>query len=380
MGLDDAPLWDGMTPESFLSDAGVIYETNLRFNTLQTDAQWNRDFGFLADRVPVLVNDWDLHLEKAEDCQALPQDPGTLERAIQSGLDYFDRHHISWTLSTYAPGKLISDYRHYFATTLANGLPCGSAAGMGTLVQYHLIKVPLRGLVTTSLNATFVLARGAGAQAYGPILGDEEVDGQGALPVKLSNISVQIVDSHGVARFAPLLHVGAGWSFVNFVVPSEASKGPAKVSVLRSDGSKTESHILIGDISPALLTGDGIGWGPVIGIATQTPPIGPTRSFSTYQCGKNDCTTVPIPLARSVSTTVRLLGTGFRNTPTGSSITVEIGRVAVPVLSFGPAEGPGADQITVRLPPALRGKGETDLMLTVSGRPANVVRINCGSL
>ena len=160
MGLDDAPLFGGLTPDYLIAGAGIVYETSPRFSALKTDAQHDSSFGFLADRAPVLVNDWDLNLEKREDCLALPRDPGTVEHLIESGLDYFDRRHISWTISAFAPGKLITDYRNFYATTLDNGLPCGSHAGMGLLVQYKLLAVAARGLVTTCLNATFMLARG----------------------------------------------------------------------------------------------------------------------------------------------------------------------------------------------------------------------------
>ena len=378
-GLDDELLWEGLTPEFFIAGANIVYEADPRFNAVTAGAQRDRYFGFLAGRVPVLVNDWDLNLNKREDCLALPQDPGAVERLIESGLEYFDRRGISWTISAFAPGKLITDYRHFYATTLDNGLPCGSSAGMGLLVQYHLIEVAARGLVTTCLNATFVLARGGVAQTYGPILSDAESDGRGALPTKLANISVQITDSRGVAQLAPLLHVGAGWSFVNFIVPPQTAKGPARVALVRSDRSKAESKVLIDDVSPALLTGAGVGWGPVIGEAMQTPAAGAARVFATYQCGKAACTTVPIVLSEGVSTTVRLLGTGFRNTAAIPSLTAEIGGVAVPVLSFGPSTDPGADQVTLSLPPTLRGAGETDVMLTVDGHRSNVARINVRS-
>src|SRR5207244_11119457 len=113
MGLDEAPLFQGLTPEFFITGAGIVYETKPRFSAVKTDAQRDSYFGFLANRVPVLANDWDLNLEKPEDCAALPKDPSTVERLIESGLEYFDRRHISWTISAFAPGKLISDYRHF---------------------------------------------------------------------------------------------------------------------------------------------------------------------------------------------------------------------------------------------------------------------------
>lgn len=400
-GLDDAPLLRGLTPEFLVADPGIVYETTPRFRDLRAEALHDNHFEFLADRVPILVNGWDLGLDKREECRAIPKDPDTVEHLVEADLDYFDERNISWTVSSFTPGKLITDYRYFYTTKLDNGLPCGSYAGMGMVVQFHLFGSALRGLVTvTCSNAMFVLARGGIAQSYGPVLSDREGDGHGTLPTKLENISVRITDSHGAARLAPLLHVGGGWSFVNFIVPAQTTTGPAEVAVVRTDGSTAVSRVVIDDLSPALLTGAGDGRGAVVGEATQTPgrartsesellgwrprqaPSSPVRShtFASYRCGSTGCATVPIPLAYGVSTTVRLLGTGFRNAGSIHDIRVEVGGIAVPILSFGPSSDPGVDQVTLSLPPAFRSLGETDLMLSVGQRHANVVRINCGSI
>jgi hypothetical protein len=52
--------------------------------------------------------------------------------------------------------------------------------------------------------------------------------------------------------------------------------------------------------------------------------------------------------------------------------------VRVPVVSYGPGKFPGEDLLTIEIPDALRGLGETDLIGHVNGRPANAVRIYLG--
>jgi hypothetical protein len=48
------------------------------------------------------------------------------------------------------------------------------------------------------------------------------------------------------------------------------------------------------------------------------------------------------------------------------------------VVSYGPADYPGVDFLTIEIPDTLRGLGETDLISHVNGRPSNAVRIYLG--
>ena len=71
-----------------------------------------------------------------------------------------------------------------------------------------------------------------------------------------------------------------------------------------------------------------------------------------------------------------LYGTGIRNASDLSDVTVKINGTPVEVMFAGAQEQyVGLDQVNVRLPATLRGAGEVDLQLTVSGKPANTVRI-----
>jgi hypothetical protein len=117
----------------------------------------------------------------------------------------------------------------------------------------------------------------------------------------------------------------------------------------------------------------------VVGFVTQNLAGGTARSLPIYQCGKDFCKTLPVPVLRDVATTVRLVGTGFRNLPASQKPHVEIAGMPIPVLSFGPATEPGTDQVIVRIPSALRGFGEAELTLKAGGRIANVARIRLGT-
>src|SRR5262249_61061491 len=74
-----------------------------------------------------------------------------------------------------------------------------------------------------------------------------------------------------------------------------------------------------------------------------------------------------------------LYGTGVRHRRSLEAVKVRIGGVEAPVLYAG-AQGAytGLDQINVALPQNLSGRGELDVLLTVDGYAANIVRINTG--
>jgi uncharacterized protein (TIGR03437 family) len=105
----------------------------------------------------------------------------------------------------------------------------------------------------------------------------------------------------------------------------------------------------------------------------------PNNSFPTWECEQRSCRAVPIPLSPGATTTVRLLGSGFRYAGEHPDVRATVGGIPAPVLSMSRSTEPGTDQLTVRLPNALEGVGETDLYFTVNGQISNVVRINCGS-
>jgi uncharacterized protein (TIGR03437 family) len=323
------------------------------------------------------------------DCAAFPADPTDASAMVEDTLGYLDAHQISWTVSRIAPGELVSDFRNYYPTKLDDGWNCADApensrdlsGGIGMLLLAHLWNIDPHGLiVTNSMTGGVLVARGALATAYGPVLSNKDEDGGGRPSSKfLGNIAIQVTDARGSARFAHVIHTGAGWSYVDFIVPPESSPGPAQVAIVRLDGSTTKGSILVVDVAPGLSTGPMDGRGAVEAEALIMKEDGSEQAIRLWQCTGVHCQSVPVPISRNGTTRVRLRGAGFHNAADNTSVRVTIAGVSATVVSFGPLSEPGLDQVTISVPAVLRNKGESDLVMTVGGRLSNVSRINCGA-
>ena len=371
-----------------VSDRNVIYQATPSYASTRTDEDRWRQFGSLSARAPVLVNDLDPQLaRKSEECAAFPADPGAATRLVQDNLAYFDAHQISWVLSSFRPGKLLTEYRYFNWTKLDDGWTCGEVpgrSGIAMILAAHLWSGDPHGLFAVNhVTGGLVLARGGLATAYGPILAEREMTAAAGqpLPLRLGNVSVRVTDARGIARRARLLYTGAGWSNITFLVPPNSALGPAEVAVVRSDGSHSVGRVILADVAPGFLTAGSDARGPLAGEVVQRPAGGAqTRTFAASECARSVCRAVPIPLSAGVATTVRLAGSGLRNAGAGGVVRVTVGGMAVPVVSFGAADDLGRDQVTIQLPPDLQGAGETNLEMTVNGVLSNVVRIHCGAL
>src|SRR5262249_14112364 len=73
---------------------------------------------------------------------------------------------------------------------------------------------------------------------------------------------------------------------------------------------------------------------------------------------------------------VILFGTAFRNRSSLSAVDVKIGGISAQATYAGPAPGLVAlDQLNVRIPRSLMGRGEVDVELTVDGIAANKLKL-----
>jgi uncharacterized protein (TIGR03437 family) len=66
-----------------------------------------------------------------------------------------------------------------------------------------------------------------------------------------------------------------------------------------------------------------------------------------------------------------LYGTGIR----GSAVSVQIGEAAIPAAFAPTSQYPGLDQVNVELPRSLAGAGQTSVVVTCDGAPANPVMV-----
>jgi uncharacterized protein (TIGR03437 family) len=386
-GAEQPVLFSGEFP---IRGRNLIYEVTPSYAATRTDEDRWKQFGLLSARAPVMVKDMDPQLDrKSAECAAFPGDPGVATKLVQENLAYFDAHGISWILSQFRPGRMLTEYRYFNWSKLDDGWTCGEApsrSGIAMVLAAHLWSTDTHGLfVVNHVNGGMVMARGGLATAYGPILAERELSAAAGkpLPLRLGNVSVRVTDSRGMAQLARLLYTGAGWSDITFLVPPNSAVGPARVAVVRSDGSSSTAPVIIADVAPGFLTASSDARGAVAGEVVQRwTGSGETKRFATAECVVGSCRAVPIPLSGGVITTVRLAGSGIRNAGPNAAIRVTVGGVTVPVLSFGAADTDdvGRDQVTIQLPLELRGAGETDLAMTVNSVLSNVARIHCGGL
>jgi len=187
------------------------------------------------------------------------------------------------------------------------------------------------------------------------------------LPTNLGGATVTI---NGVA--AQLLYVSP--TQINFVVPAGVSAGAATVTVTRNGTTTGLGTATIAAVSPSFFTTSANGQGVPAGFTT-FDGIFYSPVFNA------DSSARPLSVGTDANPNYLILfGTGFRRRSSLSNVQVLIGGVAAEVQYAGPQSNfAGLDQLNVKLPASLRGRGDVLLVLIVDGQVANSVRLNIGN-
>jgi uncharacterized protein (TIGR03437 family) len=212
------------------------------------------------------------------------------------------------------------------------------------------------------------------------------------LPTNIAGTTVNVRDSLGVDRPAPLFFVSAAQ--VNYQVPPGTATGPATVTVKSGSGSVSVGNMTIATVAPGLFSANSNGLGVAAAVALRVK-VGGSQAFepiTQFDAGSNSFVSIPIDLGpdagnNSDQVFLAVYGVGFRNAPntdgnptngSAENVTVKVGGVNVPVLYSGLAPGfVGLDQCTLGpIPRSLAGRGEVDLIMTVSGKATNTVKVN----
>ncbi|MGH9841738.1 MAG: hypothetical protein ACREEM_23540 [Blastocatellia bacterium] len=132
--------------------------------------------------------------------------------------------------------------------------------------------------------------------------------------------------------------------------------------------------------APGLFTADASGKGVAAATALRIRADG-TQSFepiARFDAAQNKFVAVPIDLGpENEQVFLILFGTGIRARSALSAVTAKLGGVDCQA-PFAGAQGDfaGLDQINVRLPRSLAGRGEVDVALTVDSQVANTVKVS----
>ncbi|MBI1761103.1 MAG: hypothetical protein HYR56_06660 [Acidobacteria bacterium] len=189
------------------------------------------------------------------------------------------------------------------------------------------------------------------------------------LPTELAGVSVRVRDSVGVERPAPLFFVAPNQ--INFLLPANTAPGTTYLTV----SSGASGVIEIASTAPGLFAANANGQGVAAAVALRVRGDGSQSYEAVARLENGRFAAVPIDLGpASDQVFLVLYGTGIRAQRTSSA---SLGGTANEVLFAGAVEGlAGLDQVNVRVPRSLSGRGEIDVVLTVDGRATNTVRIN----
>ncbi len=197
------------------------------------------------------------------------------------------------------------------------------------------------------------------------------------LPTTLGGTTVQVRDSAGQVRFAPLFFVSP--FHVNYLIPAGTAGGMAEVTVTSGDGTVSRGAIRVSLVAPGVFSADASGSGLAAAIALRVRADGsqtyePVIRFDSAQ---NKIVAAPIDLGSETDQVYLLLFcTGVRARSSLAAASATLGGQAGQVTYIGNQGGfAGLDQVNVRLPRNLIGRGEVDVALTIDGLAANVVKV-----
>ena len=197
------------------------------------------------------------------------------------------------------------------------------------------------------------------------------------LPTTLGGVSVNVKDSAGTERPAPLFYVSP--TQINYQIPSGTGPGAATLTITREGAMALTGSVDINPVVPGLFSANASGEGPAAAVVIR---VGPDDSQTTepvfqFDQGQNKFVTRPIDLGPNTDRLFLILfGTGFRFRSDPSRIIARIGGLDAPVLFAGAQGLIGLDQMNLPLARSLAGSGEIDVALTMDGQTTNFVKVN----
>ena len=197
------------------------------------------------------------------------------------------------------------------------------------------------------------------------------------LPTALAGTQVRIRDRLNGEYLAPLFFVSPGQ--VNFLVPVNVDLSDAQITITNGNGVSSAGYATIFPLAPGLFAANANGRGIAAAQVLRVLANGAQRyeNVAQFDAATNRFVPVPIDLSNANEQVFLVLyGTGYRRRTALSDITSTVGGVACETLYAG-AQGQlaGLDQINLRLPRTLIGRGEVEVIVKVVGVYENTVSV-----
>ncbi|MEP7336870.1 MAG: hypothetical protein ABI977_03935 [Acidobacteriota bacterium] len=198
------------------------------------------------------------------------------------------------------------------------------------------------------------------------------------LPTTLAGTRVTLRDRSGKEHAVPLFFVAP--TQINYLMPAGLPAGAATITIINGNGKATVSPLLIDAVAPGLFAANANGQGVPAASLLRVRANG-TQSYeqvAQFDQQQNQYVARPIDLGPDGDQVFLILfGTGLRQRSALSNVQALIGGANAEVLYAGPAPGfVGLDQINLRIPRSLIGRGEVEVGLRVDDRTTNLVRIS----
>lgn len=197
------------------------------------------------------------------------------------------------------------------------------------------------------------------------------------LPTDLNGTKVRVIDSQGIERLAPLFYVSP--TQINYQIPAGTSAGLATISV------GTNNNLVGAGVINVAATLPGVFAAAANGTGYAAANIQRVRNGSStfedvvrFDSAQNKYVPIPIDFgAGNDELYLVLYGTGIRGHGGLNNVRATVGGVESEVVyASGHCCYVGVDQVNIRLPNSLAGRGDVDVVLTVDGVAANAVKLN----
>lgn len=235
-------------------------------------------------------------------------------------------------------------------------------------------------IVSTASAASFSVGKAAPetiVAGFGDMLaGSIQIATTFPLPTTLVGTTVSVKDSLGVERSAPLFFVSP--TQVNYQIPLGTAPGLAAVSIANDRGDLVTGTIVVENTAPGLFSANSSGQGVAAAVALRIRANGAQQYESVAQFDNSQSAFVARPIDIGVDDVFLILyGTGLRHHGGLATVTARIGGTASEIHYAGGLDGfAGLDQINLRIPRSLTGRGEVEIEIETEGKLANKVKVN----
>lgn len=197
------------------------------------------------------------------------------------------------------------------------------------------------------------------------------------LPTSLGNVTVRVGDFPAYLFFVSP-------NQINLLLASAVRPfppGPSTLTITTSNGAVLSEPLFIATVAPGLFSADASGRGLAAAEVLRVKANGEQvyEPIVRFDAAQNRFVAVPIELSNANEQVYLILyGSGMRYRSSLSAVRATVGGLNAEALYTG-SQGSyaGLDQVNLRLPASLAGRGEVDVELTIDGSPSNIVKINC---